>query len=211
MSKLAMIFHRKKDRPTAVESQPRMRGRDIVDDTPGTAPGSAQNPLAKRFQTEDEPDTIDLDQPARFHETPEDEPGEVATRILAGSGAGEGSIATKPLEDPVAGFLVVIRGPGRGSVSRLGYGMNSIGRHSSQRVSLDHGDQHISRENHCVVTFDSVTRKFYLQPGEGPNLAYLDDDPVLAPIQLAGGSNFRLGDTVLRLVALCGDDFSWEN
>jgi len=206
-----MIFRRKNDRSTGVESTARMRGRDSADKTRGTASGSAQNPLAKRFQAEDEPDTIDLDQPASFHEAAENEPDEVATRILAAAGVEEESFALEPLEDPVAGFLVVIRGPGRGSVSRIGYGMNSIGRHSSQRVSLDHGDQRISRENHCVVTFDSVTRKFYIQPGEGSNLAYMDNKPVLAPMELAGGSHFQLGDTVLRLVALCGDDFSWEN
>jgi len=39
----------------------------------------------------------------------------------------------------------------------------------------------------------------------------MDNKPVLAPMELAGGSHFQLGDTVLRLVALCGDDFSWEN
>ena len=89
MSKQAMIFRRKNDRSTGVESTARMRGRDSADKTRGTASGSAQNPLAKRFQAEDEPDTIDLDQPASFHEAAENEPDEVATRILAGAGVEE--------------------------------------------------------------------------------------------------------------------------
>lgn len=204
-----MVFSRKKNKPNPGTGTARMRGRDRATQLSGTTPGSVGNPLARRFQ-DDEPETIDLNQPPGFHETvdsPEDEP---TTRIIAAEGEQADSSASAPLENPVAGFLVVIGGAGRGSVYAIAYGMNSIGRDSSQSVSLDHGDQGISRKNHCTVTFDSASGKFYVQPGEGRPLAYIDDEPVLVPTQLNTTSHIRLGSTVLRFVALCGDDFSWE-
>ena len=92
----------------------------------------------------------------------------------------------------------------------LRYGRNSIGRDVSQAVALDYGDSRISRNNHCTVTYDPVTRKFYLQAGEGVNLTYLESQPVLAATQLTTGNHIRVGDTELRFIALCGKDFDWS-
>jgi hypothetical protein len=205
-----MVFHRKKDKPKPAPGTTRMRSRESVPDTDGATPGSINNPLARRFQDTDEPDTMDLSQPAGLTEAEDGEPDEPTTRIMAGEQPQSGSMAAESPKDPVAGFLAVIQGPGRGSVSTIVYGMNSLGRDPSQGVSLDHGDDEIARETHCTVTFDSLSRKFYIQPGDGHRLAYLDAEPVLTPTRLESGSHIRLGNTVLRFVALCGDDFSWE-
>lgn len=204
-----MVFSRKKKRTSDTGDTLRMRGREDSVNAPGTGSTSGQNPLAKRFQPEDEPDTIDLGPSARFQEQSDIESDETGTRILADESKKEDSSANS-LQDPVAGFLVVVNGPGRGSVYRLGYGMNSIGRDASQRISLDHGDLRVSRENHCVVTFDPAVRKFYVQAGEGPGLTYLDNEAVLKPEELASGNHLRLGDTELRFLALCGEDFGWD-
>jgi len=71
-----MIFRRKKPENNS-GSRSVLRGRDNADDgaRPGSGPGG--NPLARRFQPEGEPDTIDLEDPARFHafsDASEDEP-----------------------------------------------------------------------------------------------------------------------------------------
>jgi hypothetical protein len=58
-----MIFRRKKSAAAQGGKQPVMRGRDSIEDS--------GNPLARRFHPEDEPDTIDLQQPAGFNEEPE--------------------------------------------------------------------------------------------------------------------------------------------
>lgn len=205
-----MVFSRKKKRTSDTGDTLRMRGRGASANTPGTGSISGPNPLAKRFQPEDEPDTIDLGQSARFQEQSDIETSEPGTRILAGESNKEDSSAGSSLQDPVAGFLVVVNGPGRGSVYRLGYGINSIGRDAAQRISLDHGDLRVSRETHCVVTFDPAVRKFYVQAGEGPGLTYLDNEAVLKPEELASGNHLRLGDTELRFLALCGEDFGWD-
>ena len=56
-----MIFRRKKQNDE-VSSASAMRSRDSL--------ATTQNPLARRFQPDDEPDTIDLQQPAGFTEEP---------------------------------------------------------------------------------------------------------------------------------------------
>lgn len=114
--------------------------------------------------------------------------------------------------DPVAGWLVVVSGPGQGNFLKLGYGQNSVGRNASERVPLDFGDSQVSRTSHFMVTYDPRGRKFYIQPGSGTNLTYLNDEPtpLLQPMVLAPFSHVALGDTVLRFVPFCGEDFSWD-
>jgi len=57
-----MIFRRKKPSATPGDGQGVMRGRDSAE--------NSNNPLARRFHPEDEPDTIDLQQPEGFSEEP---------------------------------------------------------------------------------------------------------------------------------------------
>ena len=204
-----MVFKRKKDNAAMQEGISGMRGRENADRNPDTTPENNPNPLARRFQADDEPETVDLMQPTGFQQTSDEDSGEGATRILSGTEVDEEPGAKEELENPVSGFLVVIEGPGRGSVCMLGYGTNPVGRDPDQSISLDYGDPYVSRESHCLVTFDPVTAKFWIQPGEGHNLAYLDDQPVLVPTELGAGDHIRLGATMLRFVPLCGEGFSW--
>jgi hypothetical protein len=57
-----MIFRRKKQ-TAAPSGPPVLRGRGSVEND--------DNPLARRFHPDDEPDTIDLLQPATFHAEPD--------------------------------------------------------------------------------------------------------------------------------------------
>jgi hypothetical protein len=204
-----MVFRRKKSSSAASSSVPRPRSRANAGNGRGGPESAAENPLARRFQVDEEPDTIDLESTDGFRDTADQEQDLPTTRILSGDNADAAPLENQALKDPVSGFLTVVSGPGRGSVSMLRYGKNSIGRDVSQAIALDHGDSRISRENHCAVTYDPVTRKFYLQQGEGNKLTYLEGQPVLAPTQLAAGNQIRVGDTVLRFVPLCGKDFDW--
>ena len=111
--------------------------------------------------------------------------------------------------EPVVGWLVVIEGPGRGQSLKLGYGMNSIGRGGEARVSLDFGDEEISRQGHAMLTYDTKGRKFYIQHGGGTNLTYLGDIPVLQAHELKGREIIGIGNTKLCFVPFCGTDFEW--
>ena len=119
--------------------------------------------------------------------------------------------ADGPMANPPAGWLVVIAGPGKGSVVTLGMGVNSIGRDRAADVSLDYGDTMISRTNHATITYDPRGRKFYVQHGGGNNLTYINDEPVLAPRELEPLMHVHMGVTVLRFVPLCGVGFAWED
>jgi hypothetical protein len=127
------------------------------------------------------------------------------------SAAAEAAPKKDGMDDPVVGWLVVVDGPGKGISVTLGYGMNSIGRSSSDRIALDFGDQQISRTSHAVVTYDPRGRKYFVQHGGGKNLTYMGDQPVLTPIELKGGEEILLGETKLRFVPFCGKDFDWRD
>ncbi len=112
-------------------------------------------------------------------------------------------------KEPVVGWLVVTKGPGRGRSINLSYGVNSIGRSASERVCLDFGDEEISRQKHALLTYDPKGKKFYLQNGEGINLTYIADQPVLQTTELKGGEVISLGKTELCFVPFCGSNFDW--
>ena len=109
------------------------------------------------------------------------------------------------------GWMIVVKGPGRGACFTLGAGASKIGRGEDQPVRLNFGDTSISRDNHAVVAYDDEQRKFFLGHGGKANLVRLNDMPVLATEPLADADLIRIGETTLRFVALCGPEFSWED
>jgi hypothetical protein len=111
----------------------------------------------------------------------------------------------------VIGWIVITHGPGRGKSFPLGYGWNSIGREDSQDVCLSFGDEQISRENHCAITYDGKNRAYYIQHGGGRNITYLNDSPVLAPTEIEDEAVIALGDTILKLVKFCTASFDWQD
>lgn len=111
--------------------------------------------------------------------------------------------------DLVVGWLVVIEGPGRGSSHSIGYGINGIGRSSTERISLDFGDEEISRERHAVLIFDHKGRKFFIQHGGGANLSYVSDEPLIQVRELVGREVIAIGRTKLCFIPFCGEQFGW--
>ena len=137
--------------------------------------------------------------------------GEPKTRLAGLTGYARNSAeSAKDSGDPVVGWVVIIDGPGRGRSLSLGYGMNDIARSASARVPLDFGDDEIARTQHATITFDPRGLRFFVQHGNGKNLTYLGEAPVLAPEELHTGDEIVLGRTRLRFVALCGENFDWN-
>ena len=116
-----------------------------------------------------------------------------------------------PMDDPVVGWLVVTHGPGKGNALPLGSGTNTIGRSGTARVSVDFGDDQISRSAHAIVTYDPRNRDWYVERGHGKNLAYVGNQPVLQPTPLEPHTQIQLGSTSLRFVPLCTKDFDWQD
>jgi len=113
--------------------------------------------------------------------------------------------------EPVAGWVVVVKGPGRGGFRPVYVGMNSVGRDPGQRISLSFGDESISREEHAFITYDEEQRRFYLQHGGKANIIRLGSQPVLVPTELKPNDLIRVGKTTLRFVSCCGPNFSWSD
>lgn len=159
------------------------------------------------------------DQPTRVLE-PESGDGDMtklvgpARRTNPGDSAA-GSSSTPSTDggelDPVVGWLVVLSGPGRGNARRLGYGQNSLGREKGERVSLDFGDGSISRSKHCFVLYEPRKRQYFVRPGDGSNLTYLNGDLLSDSRPLTASDILEVGATKLKFVPLCGPDFDWED
>ena len=110
--------------------------------------------------------------------------------------------------DPVVGWLVCVDGPGKGRDYRLRSEKNFIGRSHKMDVAITE-DNGISRDNHAVVSYNPKNNSFKLIPGDGHGLTYLNDEEVLAPMDLKMGDIVEIGKTKLMFVPFCGEWFRW--
>jgi hypothetical protein len=173
-------------------------------------PPLSENPDKTRILPRRPEDLTEAQSPSRRSLPPADEDKTVIITPPARERAAGEAPLDDAMIDPIVGWLVVVGGPGRGHVLKLGHGMNSIGRADSQRCRLDFGDTEVSRKVHATVTYDPRGRKFYLMHGGGQNLTYIGETPVLAPMVLNGGELISLGKTKLKFIPLCGADFDWS-
>jgi hypothetical protein len=98
-----MIFRKKKaDSPPGGPSVPRGRG----------APGAGgDNPLARRFRPDPEPATVDLAEPARFHELPAGEGPDTTPLGKESRTADPDALGRVISRDPATGKFYVHPGP----------------------------------------------------------------------------------------------------
>ncbi len=109
----------------------------------------------------------------------------------------------------LVGWLVIIEGKGKGHDLRVESGQNSIGRYKSNMISIDFGDETISREKHAFIIYDPKHKKFMFKNGEGQNISYLNDEGVYSPVAIKDGDIVEIGETKLRFTQLCNDNFQW--
>ena len=137
------------------------------------------------------------------------------TRILSPgrhrATAEDSAAQADPMADPPVGWLVVVRGPGKGNVLTLGNGMNAIGRGASSRVRLDFGDDNVSRANHARLSYDPRQRCWMLSHGDGSNLTYLNGEAVMSSVEIESGAEIQIGETTLRFQAFCSKEFDWPD
>ena len=133
------------------------------------------------------------------------------TRAIRPGSARAPDARKRDAQDPVVGWLVIVKGPGCGNACQLGYGQNSLGRDRDERVCLDFGDEGVSRKNHCFVIYEPRTREYSIRPGDGANLTYLNGNLLSEPRPLQAADLIELGETTLRFVPLCGPTFEWQD
>jgi hypothetical protein len=109
------------------------------------------------------------------------------------------------------GWCVVAKGPGQGHAFPLYNGVSSIGRSEDQAIPLSFGDNSISRENHAAIAYDNEQNGFFLGQSGKSNIIRLNEHPVLSTESLRSGDQIRIGETTLRFVALCCEEFRWDD
>lgn len=120
-----------------------------------------------------------------------------------------GSYSSKePVKFPV-GWLVCVSGKHLGDSFALTDGRNFIGRMESNMVVLIK-DPSVSREKHACVVYEPKKKVFYLQPGDGSALTYLNDEFVEATRPINAHDVIEVGESKLMLIPLCSEEFSWE-
>lgn len=111
--------------------------------------------------------------------------------------------------NPVVGWLVCIEGSSKGCDYRVHAGYNYIGRDVGD-IAI-HGDQQISRQNHAMIAYDESDKAYYVGPSAGRNLIKVNGKTVLNPVEIKSFDVISIGSTKLLFVALCGEQFSWND
>ncbi len=112
--------------------------------------------------------------------------------------------------EPVVGWLVCTKGKNIGMDFRLKTGRNFVGRDKAMDICL-RGEETVSRNRHVIVVYEPKRRIYLIQPGESKELAYLNDELVLSPIEMKAYDVVAIGDVRLMFLPLCGESFNWED
>lgn len=130
--------------------------------------------------------------------------------INASAAKRQEEVAAAPIDVTLAGWLVVVSGPGRGSALVVRRGLNKLGRDPASDIALTFGDETISSFDHCRVIYDPRKREFSAQNGDGRNLTYVDEELAIERRLLKRGASIAVGNTVLRFVPFCDESFDWS-
>ncbi len=126
------------------------------------------------------------------------------------STAASGSATTtQRVSEPVVGWLVCVKGPHLGESFSIYAGKNSIGRNEENKIILNL-DNSVSRSKHALIIYEPKKRNFYLQPGDGSGLTYLNDEYITESHKLTLRDFIEIGECQFMFVPLCGEEFSWE-
>lgn len=111
--------------------------------------------------------------------------------------------------DPVVGWLVCVEGPEKGKDYRLYNKINTIGRSEDNDVVLEK-EQTVSQRNHARLAYDAKHNNFQIIPGDGSNIAYVNDAPLYIPQLLSAYDVIEFGGTKLMFVPFCTAQFQWN-
>lgn len=112
--------------------------------------------------------------------------------------------------EPVVGWLVITKGPGRGASLTLHTGRNALGAAPGHDVQIAFGDPAIALVGHAFLVYDEEARAFFIEDGKKKDLVRVNGRMLTETRPLASGDEIRIGATTLRFVAFCGADFDWS-
>lgn len=112
--------------------------------------------------------------------------------------------------EPVVGWLVVTKGPGRGASLALRGGRNALGAAPGQDLQLAFGDPAIAASGHAFLVYDEEARAFFIEDGKKKELVRINGRLLTETRSIESGDEIRVGATTLRFVAFCGPAFDWS-
>ena len=118
--------------------------------------------------------------------------------------------ASNASTEPVVGWLICVKGCHFGECFAIYAGNNSIGRGNSNRIVLGK-DNTVSGTKHAWITYEPKRREFYIMPGESSGLTYLNDDIIMSSQKIKSYDQVELGAGKYVFLALCGEQFTWED
>ena len=112
--------------------------------------------------------------------------------------------------EPVVGWIVCVKGSYFGQSFTLKTGNNSVGRSMDMNIPLAQ-ENTISRNRHCIITFEPEKQEFFIQPGESTGLSYLNGEVVMSFTRLSERDTISIGSCEFVFYPLCCDNFNWKN
>lgn len=108
------------------------------------------------------------------------------------------------------GWLVIVEGLGRGQSFPLRKDVSCVGRGADQDVSLNYGDEYISRSAHVTIRVDRALDLVAVCFEDKPNAVLLDGRVLSGTQRLKHKSQLTIGRTVLRFFQIddCKDFWS---
>lgn len=110
--------------------------------------------------------------------------------------------------DPVVGWLICIDGKEKGRDYRIHADNNFIGRSDAMDICI-RGDETVSRENHAIVSYDTVDNTYYFSPGEGRAIVRLNNQALFQTAVIKAYDKITIGKSTFVFLPLCGSEFSW--
>lgn len=110
--------------------------------------------------------------------------------------------------EPVTGWLVCMQGPERGRDYRIHPMRNFIGRSSKMDICIV-DDPQVSREKHAALVYEPRSRRFLLEPGQGP--VVLNGLPLTAAQALQGEDRIEIGVSVYFFIPFCKEGRGWDD
>jgi predicted RNA-binding Zn-ribbon protein involved in translation (DUF1610 family) len=112
--------------------------------------------------------------------------------------------------EPTVGWLVCVRGAYVGQSFVLKTGRNNIGRALDMDIALAK-ETGVSRNKHAVVTYEPLKKEFFIQPGDGNGLTYVNDELLMTFAPLKAYDKITMGSSEYIFVAFCNEQFTWDD
>ena len=113
-------------------------------------------------------------------------------------------------DQAIFGWLVIVEGAGRGQSFPVNKDITTVGRGADQDVSLDFGDEYISRAAHITIHFDRERDLVAVRFEDRRNPVLLNGNVLSGTRLLKHKSRLTIGQTILRFVQIDDHEAFWS-